>query len=176
MILTCPRCATRYLVDEGQVWTTGRTVQCDGCGQRWRATGSGVRPEAPATPAPEPASPTLEAIPKPVVVEPALPPVEQPNFTPLGPDVVVPPARPPESESLFIPVRPETRNRRTTTAFGGPVGLIVVWAIALAMAVILAIAVAERDDLVRAVPGLAAAYRAIGIPAGPSAPPPPVVR
>ena len=51
MILTCPRCATRYLVDANQLWTTGRTVQCDACGQRWRASGSGA-PPAPRAPPP----------------------------------------------------------------------------------------------------------------------------
>jgi predicted Zn finger-like uncharacterized protein len=53
MILTCPRCATRYLVDGLKVWTSGRTVQCDACGARWRAVGEGVR-ETPAAPAPAP--------------------------------------------------------------------------------------------------------------------------
>jgi hypothetical protein len=33
------------LVDEFQVWATGRTVQCDECGERWRAYGQGVRPQ-----------------------------------------------------------------------------------------------------------------------------------
>lgn len=53
MILTCPRCATRYLADPLLVWATGRIVQCEACGQRWRAVGEGVRP----TPAPEPPPP-----------------------------------------------------------------------------------------------------------------------
>jgi hypothetical protein len=42
------------LVDPLDVWTSGRTVQCDACGQRWRAVGEGVRPEAETEPQFEP--------------------------------------------------------------------------------------------------------------------------
>jgi hypothetical protein len=41
------------LVDEAQLWVTGRTVQCDACGQRWRAAGKGVRPAPLARPEPD---------------------------------------------------------------------------------------------------------------------------
>jgi predicted Zn finger-like uncharacterized protein len=50
MILTCPRCATRYLIDPVDVWATGRTVQCEACGQRWREVGEGVPPAEPEPP------------------------------------------------------------------------------------------------------------------------------
>jgi hypothetical protein len=33
------------LVDELEVWASGRTVRCEACGQQWRAEGAGVRPD-----------------------------------------------------------------------------------------------------------------------------------
>lgn len=159
MILTCPRCATRYLVGEGLVWATGRTVQCDSCGQRWRAVGTGVAPEpAPEDPVSEVTDP---------VIEPG-----QPNFTPLVAENT-PPATPaevrePAPGSLFIPIRRETRAPKART-MAGPTRLVVIWMIVLFIVVALAVGVAKRDDLVRAFPGLAGVYLAVGLPASAAA-------
>lgn len=161
MILTCPRCATRYLVDEGLVWITGRTVQCDSCGQRWRAVGAGVAPKPPPAPSAEDPGNEVTA----PVVEP-----DPPNFTPLVPEIT-PPAtqaevREPEPESLFAPIRRETRAPKAK-ALPGPTRLVVIWVTVLVIVVALAVGVAKRDDLVRAVPALAGVYQAVGLPAGP---------
>lgn len=37
MILTCPRCATRYVVGEDQARPQGRKVKCTSCGEVWTA-------------------------------------------------------------------------------------------------------------------------------------------
>lgn len=47
MILTCPRCAARYVVGEDQVGPQGRKVKCTACGEIWR-----VEPEVPEPPEP----------------------------------------------------------------------------------------------------------------------------
>jgi len=37
MILTCPKCATGYFVDDAQIKPGGRSVKCAACGHRWTA-------------------------------------------------------------------------------------------------------------------------------------------
>ncbi len=51
----------------------------------------------------------------------------------------------------------------------GPTRLVVIWMIVLFIVVALAVGVAKRDDLVRAFPGLAGVYLAVGLPASAAA-------
>ena len=71
MILTCPRCAARYVVGEDQVGLQGRKVKCTACGEIWRA-----KPESP-----EPPVPYIIAQPEPEA-ESAEPPAPVPEPTP----------------------------------------------------------------------------------------------
>jgi predicted Zn finger-like uncharacterized protein len=170
MILTCPTCATRYLVDADQLWTIGRTVQCDACGQRWRAAGSGRRP-APATSplvpmpepgpeaTPEPAHPIAEPSPadEPPMAETAtetkFPPV--PGFKPLG----QPTANTAAAEPAFFLQRP----KRPTRAGYGPPGLGRAMAILFMLGMVLMVLVLFQDVIVRAAPSLAPVYSALGL-------------
>lgn len=43
MILRCPNCSTRFLVDPAALGSAGRAVQCGACGHEWRQ-----EPEKPA--------------------------------------------------------------------------------------------------------------------------------
>ncbi len=43
MILSCPNCSTRFLVDASALGSAGRTVQCGACSHEWRQ-----EPEKPA--------------------------------------------------------------------------------------------------------------------------------
>lgn len=72
MILTCPRCAARYVVGEDQVGPQGRKVKCTACGEVWRATQDTdfeipADPYliAPPEPEPEEAAPEPESRPQP---------------------------------------------------------------------------------------------------------------
>src|SRR5215831_1438457 len=61
MILTCPKCATGYFVDDGQIGSVGRKVRCAACGARWTAKVEPTPAAAPATPALETAAPADES-------------------------------------------------------------------------------------------------------------------
>ena len=57
MILTCPKCATRYFVDDGQLASGPREVECDQCGAIWTASAE-ASPQPAAEPDPAEASPS----------------------------------------------------------------------------------------------------------------------
>jgi predicted Zn finger-like uncharacterized protein len=189
MILTCPRCATRYLTDPLLVWTTGRTVQCEACGQRWRAVGEAVPPDPVAEP-PPPAEPAPHAEAVPLADEPApragpvdeapapetAAPVEAGPFTPAVRRVAASdwhatlpgtPAAPDESLQVDLSRPPP----RLTTSFGSrPSGAGPWVVIAVLFLVALAALVMFRDLVVEILPGLAPLYAALGLLVHPAVP------
>jgi predicted Zn finger-like uncharacterized protein len=53
MILTCPKCATRYLVEDSEMRAEGRKVRCSVCGEEWRVErGAAADDESPPPLAP----------------------------------------------------------------------------------------------------------------------------
>jgi predicted Zn finger-like uncharacterized protein len=147
MILICPSCGTRFFLDDSRIAPGGRRVQCDACGEVWKALGvASVEPPAmsvagfdiPTPPAPEPFADTSE--------EPG------PMFTP--------------RLSFGEPRRPP---RAEPTPAIGRLGWIMA---ALLILVIVGIVVLnEREWIVRAWPPSAAFYKAGGLPVS-SGPPP----
>lgn len=46
MILTCPSCATRFVIEPGALGSQGRAVRCGACGHNWHQTPPPPEPEA----------------------------------------------------------------------------------------------------------------------------------
>ncbi|WP_374575928.1 DUF3426 domain-containing protein [Phenylobacterium sp.] len=145
MILTCPECATSYFVDESKIPPEGRLVKCAACGARWTAY-----------PEPEPA---LEPLAEPVEASEPAPP------EPAAEELVVEPAA--EEEALtgedlpkaFRAKADETRRVREAATTG------IIWAgMAAALAVLIALAIVFRVDVVRLWPKTAGAYASVGLP------------
>ncbi|MHA1113838.1 MAG: DUF3426 domain-containing protein [Alphaproteobacteria bacterium] len=70
MIITCPACATRYLIDPVQLGPEGRRVRCAKCGHGWAQDGAPARPEpdvirTPDAVRPIPEGSNLPAFPRP---------------------------------------------------------------------------------------------------------------
>ena len=53
MILTCPKCATRFFADEKAIGTAGRRVKCDACGEIWSSAGADDAADLSSPTAPE---------------------------------------------------------------------------------------------------------------------------
>ncbi|MFN3524043.1 MAG: DUF3426 domain-containing protein [Phenylobacterium sp.] len=144
MILTCPECATSYFVDESKIPPEGRLVKCAACGARWTAHPE-PEPQAEPEPAFELEEPAEAAAPE---IEPAEAAVEdEPALT--GEDL----------PKVFRAKADESRRVREAAATG------VVWAgMAASVAVLIALAIVFRVDVVRLWPRTAGAYASVGLP------------
>ncbi len=77
MILSCPACATRYVVDPRSIGTEGRKVRCARCGETWHQEAPAAEMLEPLTLMDEPppgvaADPLLDPASPPVVTAPAM--------------------------------------------------------------------------------------------------------
>ena len=66
MILTCPNCATDFLIPDHLIGPEGREVKCDECGEVWIGGVKTVAPE-PEPVAATAKSPSVAAVPEPAV-------------------------------------------------------------------------------------------------------------
>ncbi len=171
MIVTCPICATRFLIDPRALGATGRTVRCTHCNHVWM--------QLPAEDAPRRVDLPLPGLDRP------LPPRPAPQARPLPPPPVIPP--PPsfaaaapaavlEDEPLPAPVppRPAVRRLPEPTSFSVAVSdednvvrgsnrpLLIV----ALVAAVLALLWYGRDFLMDRVPALEGVYAAVGLGPG----------
>jgi predicted Zn finger-like uncharacterized protein len=135
MILTCPQCATGYLVDDGQIKAGGRWVKCVACGRRWLAKAADADPQAPGGP-----GNGLGAL---------EPPPPEPAVKPSG-DAI--------PKAFRARAHSRRRLRRAAVAGAGWGGA------AVALALVIGAAVVFRLEVVRAWPGAAGTYAAVGLP------------
>lgn len=135
MILTCPACATSYFVSDDAIGTNGRRVRCKSCGHDWHAA---IEDE----PLDLGSMATATLLP----ADKAAPVVEEE------------PAIPPPLPQAFRAREQEKRRARKAAKQG------LSWAIfAVALISSLSFAYLMRDSIVSRVPGLASAYKAVGI-------------
>jgi len=136
MIITCPACATRYVVPDSAIGVDGRTVRCAKCRHSWYQDGPEPTAAAPspapavpedAQPAPPPPAPPMpspppspepvaaETEPEPVAAEPEPEPpaFERPPFdeTPPPPPTIAPGYEEDDAASQFEHEPPFRRRR-----------------------------------------------------------------
>lgn len=185
MILTCPKCATRYLVDPAKIGRAGRDVRCARCSHEWWAeppAESQAAPEiAPSPPAAPPAvdsavEAAIDAAVAPAV-EPAVaatPAIAAETQTPAEAAAVAPraelraidPPLSPAEDVSFQEVGRREQIRSNLPALVKPKrrigGVILLAVVVLALAIFNGLVLA-RETLLAAWPPIAQVYALIGM-------------
>lgn len=140
MIVTCPACSVRYLVDPRALGAKGRTVRCARCANTWHQDAPPETLQAEAPPPPPP------ALPKPAASLADVPPRERAT-----------PALSAEPRVQLPALAQPKRSWSTALAWAAVVLLLIVGAAAGALL--------ERDRIVTLLPATAPLYALAGFPA-----------
>lgn len=156
MILTCPKCATRYLIADSEIRADGRKVRCSACGEEWRESGVSAEPAAQGLP---PLPPELEPDPPfPEAMAPLPAAVTSPLAMPEAP--VLETLRAETDDSLIVaPINTQSRAAAVPRSnLAANLALVII-----VLAALLVAAFSFRMEIVRLVPGAAGVYNAVGI-------------
>jgi predicted Zn finger-like uncharacterized protein len=193
MILTCPRCATRYLVEDAEVRPEGRKVRCSACGEEWRAFVEGAETAVAAPEAVESREEVLsesgggleaEVFERTEEVEIAPPAAQEseawPPLVPADARVeavdtelrVAPEAPEPEPWTPAAAqgeepsmVAPIATGRPSRRRGGSGAGIVML-VMVFVLAVLVGIFLGARPQLIHAVPAMAGVYKTLGLPVG----------
>lgn len=146
MILTCPNCATDFLVPDHQIGPEGREVKCDECGEVWVG---GVKDPAPE---PKPATVAFKSPPTS-----ATPEAEAPNVM-----------FAPRKAAVPTPKRGRGRMAPAARASNAARGQMVLVIILMVLALTALGFIALQGAVVKAWPAADGVYRAIGLSAAPA--------
>jgi predicted Zn finger-like uncharacterized protein len=135
MILSCPNCSARFLINAAALAPAGREVRCGRCKHQWFA----------APPEPEPPEPD-DLAPEEVTAPPPLPP---PLSEPAAP-VEARPLR--KGSNLPVVAKPRRMS----------VGAIVGWVLLALVVIALGVAIAERESIMARYPETRPIYGAVG--------------
>lgn len=142
MILTCPKCASRYLVPDDKVGAEGRAVRCAKCGNKWTAFNDQPAPLA------EESEPSVFAD-----VEPATDDDIEAELNDIS-------SGSGDDTPAAFPTRPDPRRKARRVAAVG-----IVWAVTGGLMILaMVLAVVFRAGVVHAVPRTAGLYAMLGMP------------
>jgi predicted Zn finger-like uncharacterized protein len=135
MILSCPNCSARFLINANALQPTGREVRCGRCRHQWFAT----------PPEPDALDLEEEAPPKPSTPPPLPPPLAE-SAAPIEPRPI------PKGSNLPVIAKQKRRG----------VGAIAGWVALLLVVVAIGVAIAERDTVMARYPDMRPLYGAVG--------------
>lgn len=134
MILSCPNCSARFLINAAALAPAGREVRCGRCKHQWFAT------------LPEPEPMELEE----AEAEPSTPPPLPPPFS--EPATPVEPRPIPRGSNLPV----VAKKRRAS------IGAVIGWVLLVLVVIALGVAIAERETVMARFPETKAIYGAVG--------------